>query len=119
MKKSQKNSIKIRKNPLKKKYIYILSEKKNPLSFQKFINFGKYFFWLKTNAIFLVWPIEEISLRPELLSPPCFIIQGGTLKTLEKKLSRSFQRGGYGGSEVGACIPNVFFGIAPNLAVCL
>ena len=29
------------------------------------------------NAIILVLPIEEISLRPELSSPPCLRIQGG------------------------------------------
>ena len=29
------------------------------------------------NAILLVLPIEEISLRPELSSPPRFRIQGG------------------------------------------
>ena len=31
----------------------------------------------KKNAILLVLPIEEISLQPELSSPPCFRIQGG------------------------------------------
>ena len=32
----------------------------------------------KKNAIPLVLPIEEISLRPELSSPPRFRIQGGS-----------------------------------------
>ena len=33
--------------------------------------------WKNKNAILLVLPIEEISLRPELSSPPRFRIQGG------------------------------------------
>ena len=32
----------------------------------------------KKNAILLVLPIEEISLWPELSTPPCFRIQGGS-----------------------------------------
>ena len=36
-----------------------------------------FFFSPKKNAILLVLPIEEISLRPELYSPHCFRIQGG------------------------------------------
>ena len=31
----------------------------------------------KKNAIPLVWPIEEISLRPDLSTPPRFRFQGG------------------------------------------
>ena len=49
--------------------------------FQKISKFWKYFFFAekknKKNAILLVLPIEEISLRPELSSPPRFKIQGG------------------------------------------
>ena len=37
-----------------------------------------YFFHRKKNAILLVLPIEEISLRPELSSPTRFRIQGGS-----------------------------------------
>ena len=33
--------------------------------------------FLKKNAILLVLPIEEITLRLELSSPPCFRIQKG------------------------------------------
>ena len=35
------------------------------------------FFFCKKNIFFLVLPFEEISIRPELSSPPCFRIQGG------------------------------------------
>ena len=47
--------------------------------FQKIWKFWKYFFFAekKKNAILLVLPNEEISLRPELSSPPRFRIQGG------------------------------------------
>ena len=41
------------------------------------MNFENIFFLPEKNAILLVLPIEEISLRPELSSPACFIIQGG------------------------------------------
>ena len=41
---------------------------------------GKFFFFLhKINAFFLVLPIEEISLQPELSGPARFRIQGGAL----------------------------------------
>ena len=56
---------------------------KNPkksLFFKKSENFENIFFCRKKttkNAIILVLPIEEISLRPELSSPPRFRIQGG------------------------------------------
>ena len=41
-------------------------------------NFKIFFFGLKKKKnILLVWPIEEISLQPELSSPARFRIQGG------------------------------------------
>ena len=36
-----------------------------------------YFFLAEKNAIILVLPVEEISLRPELSAPPRFRFQGG------------------------------------------
>ena len=56
---------------------------KNPkksLFFQKSENFENVFFSAEkknVKAILLVLPIEEISHRPELSSPPRFRIQGG------------------------------------------
>ena len=41
------------------------------------LKFLKIFVVCRKNAISLVLPIEEISLWPELPSPPCFRIQGG------------------------------------------
>ena len=35
------------------------------------------FLFAQKNAILLVWPFEELSIQPELLSPSCFRIQGG------------------------------------------
>ena len=46
--------------------------------------FVRWFFF----AILLVLPIEEISLQPELSSPPCFRIQGGSLSVTEEKDGR-------------------------------
>ena len=39
---------------------------------------SSYFFCAKKNPILLVLPFEEISIRPELSSPPCFRIEGGS-----------------------------------------
>ena len=39
----------------------------------------------KKNAILLVLPIEEISLQPELSSPPHFRTQGGSLNVTEQQ----------------------------------
>ena len=52
---------------------------KKSLFFKKSENFENIFFCRKKkkNAIPLVLPIEEISLRPELSSPARFRIQGG------------------------------------------
>ena len=37
----------------------------------------KYYFWLKKNAILLVFQYEENAIQPELSSPACFRIQRG------------------------------------------
>ena len=49
-------------------------KKKHVFLFKKSKNFEDLF--AKKNAIFLVLQVEEISLRPELSSPPRFGIQG-------------------------------------------
>ena len=55
------------------------SLKKRKICFKKIKKKLKiYFFLPKKNAILLVLPIEEISLRPELSSPARFRIQGGS-----------------------------------------
>ena len=49
--------------------------------FSKNLNFLNLFFAekkTKKNAILLVLPSDEISVQPELSSPPCYRIQGGS-----------------------------------------
>ena len=55
------------------------SEEKNRYFFNKIENFENIFFPWRKNMLFLVLPIEEISLWPELSIPPRFRIQGGTV----------------------------------------
>ena len=51
--------------------------------FKKILEFKKYNFFAKKeeekNALLLVLPFKDISLRPELSSTPRFRIQGGTV----------------------------------------
>ena len=56
-----------------------LEEKKSPQKslFSKNMKILKISFFCRKNAIPLVLPIEEISLRPELFSPARSRIQGG------------------------------------------
>ena len=67
LKKMQKKYIKKNQKKSTKKF-------KNPF----FLNLKtlKIFFFARKNAILLVLPIEQISLRPEFSSPPRFRIQG-------------------------------------------
>ena len=64
-------------------------EKSQKIIFFLTWNFWKYFFFAeqKKNAILLVLPIEEISLRPKLSSPPRFRIQWGSHERYERKKS--------------------------------
>ena len=62
------------------------NKEKNTLFFfsKKYENCENIFILPKKNAIFLVLPIEEISLQPELSSPARFRIQGGPLSVTDK-----------------------------------
>ena len=64
----------------------MLKNQKKTHFFRKIWKFWKDFFSPKKeekNAILLVLPIEDISLWPELSSPPRFGIQGGSLSVTE------------------------------------
>ena len=67
------------------------SEKKlkNPTKKKLFSQRSKHFddvFFAKKNAFLLVLLIEEISLQPELSSPPRLRIQGVTLSVTQEQL---------------------------------
>ena len=72
--KTQKKSIKTKSENLKKRF----KKSKKIFFFQKIWNFKKRKKNAEKNAILLVLTNEEISLRPELVSPPHFRIQGGS-----------------------------------------
>ena len=73
----QKKEIKkIRKNK-KKSQKYPQKSITNPFFFKKLSDNLENIFFRQKNYILLVLPIEEISLRPELSTPPRFRIQGG------------------------------------------
>ena len=77
--------MKITKN---KKKSENLKNLKNLKKFKKSENFKNIFFFpakLNKNYILLVLPIKEISLRPELSSPPRFRIQGGWSERYERR----------------------------------
>ena len=80
-KKSEKNSkyfnisFRVIKNTKKSKIIKNYKVSKNNFFFQSIWKFWQYIFFAEKKAFYLT--IEEISLWPELSSPPCFRIQWG------------------------------------------
>ena len=58
--------------------VKVLVPHNNQLFFKKSENFENIFFVAEKKESLLVLPNEEISLRPELSSPPRFRIQGGS-----------------------------------------
>ena len=77
-----------KKNQQNLKFFQKSEEEKNPLFFKTSEIFTIFLFCQK-NALLLVLPIEEISLRPELSSPSCFRIQGGYRERHTQKNGRT------------------------------
>ena len=61
------------------KFIKIFKKKLERSKTQNLNSFSFYIFLWPNNAFIIVSPFEEISLRPELSSPPNFRIQGGVV----------------------------------------
>ena len=74
----------LKKNPkIHKKKLKILKKCKKKFFFWKFIVFARKY------DILLVSPIKEISLQPQLSSPPCLRTQGGYPERYKQRNKRT------------------------------